>query len=137
MATTPVTTSAPPSYQANSQHRNTAFSTQKSQWTILANEEIATFNWAHQCVWQCSKRHYWGLHLAVKKPLELGKSPEQESCYIAKFVNDQNVWHGYPVALGCSPFDKPPIGILSIWHNQGFINKATRRKITQGKRCTL
>jgi hypothetical protein len=137
MATTPVTTSAPPSYQANSQHRNTAFSTQKSQWTILTNEEIAAFNLAHQNVWQCPKRHYWGLHLAAKQPLVLGVSPERHDCHVAKFVSHQNIWHGYPVAHWLSPFDRPTVNVLSAWYESGYIDKATRRKITQGKRCTL
>jgi len=57
---------------------------------------------------------------------------------IAKFVADeQNNWHGYPVAHWLSPWDKPDISILKEWKDSGIINKAKMAKIHRGYKCSL
>lgn len=55
----------------------------------------------------------------------------------ARFVEDQNVWHGYPVAHWLSPHDKPADPILKLWQVAGYISKATRRRIGKGTKCNL
>lgn len=123
-------------YTPNPQHRNATYANQKSQWTITIPDEHACYNIATTLGW-CGADCGWGLHLAAGGPAPLGVSPQAYQLYIAKFVQDQNVWHGYPVAHWLSPFDKPSGETLAAWEASGFINRATRAKIYRGKKCSL
>lgn len=125
-------------YAPHPQHRNAAFATQKSQWTISVADETHTFTSAVAAQWT-SSNEVWGLYLVQAVPKVLGTTalPNQFSVQIAKFVGDQGNWHGYPVAHWLSPYDRPAYAVLEKWKIGGIINKAKLAKIYQGKRCSL
>lgn len=124
-------------YTPNPQHRNNSFASAKSQWSIAISDEIACYNNAQTKHW-LANASYWGLHLPTGVPAQLGISPSaQFQLYLAKFVEDQGNWHGYPVAHWLSPFDKPPVSVLKCWQYEGYINKAKLAKIHRGKQCSL
>lgn len=123
-------------YTPNPQHRNAAYANQKSQWTIPIPDEYTCYNTATASGW-CGAQCGWGLHLEQGVPAPVGSSSRANQLYIAKFVQDQNVWHGYPIAHWLSPFDKPSDATLQSWEASGFINRATRARIYRGKRCSL
>jgi hypothetical protein len=123
-------------YTPNDQHRNAQFAAQKSQWTIPVADETLCYTHANAQGW-CGADKGWGLHLSAAGPAQLGVSPQQFHLFIAKFVQDQNVWHGYPVAHWLSPFDKPSADTLKAWEDRGLINRATKAKIYRGKKCSL
>ena len=123
-------------YTPHPQHRNAAYANQKSQWTITIPDEHACYGTAATSGW-CGPDYGWGLYLPAGAPAPLGLSPQASQLYIAKFVQDQSVWHGYPVAHWLSPFDKPSLGTLQLWEASGYINRAKRAKISRGKKCSL
>lgn len=126
-------------YVPHTHHRNPAFATQKSQWSIAVNDEQVCYHVATTHAWACGGC-YWGLHLSGPAPAVLGSAPLplQAPLHIAKFVGDPTGnWHGYPVAYWLSPFDKPDVPILRAWLDSGYINRPTMAKIHRGKRCAL
>jgi hypothetical protein len=126
-------------YIPHPQHRNTAFASQKSQWTIAEADEHRSYEMATIGGWSYDGC-YWSLHLIGTAPAPLGVSPfpNNFSLHIAKFVGDPaGDWHGYPVAPWLSPFDKPDTNVLISWLNAGLIGRPTMAKIKRGKRCAL
>ena len=124
-------------YKPHPHHRNGTPG--KSQWTIPVPQEAACFDYAVNHSWIFSSA-YWGLHLAGQAAQDLGDEHRGRQVLpvrTAKFVEDQNVWHGYPVAHWLSPHDKPADVILKSWQVAGHITKATRRRIGKGTKCKL
>ena len=115
--------------------RQSKYAHQKSQWTISQQEELAVYQNSINNNWLAGV-FYWGLHLQGNAPQQLGvyKQPSSFGLKIAKFVGDQqNNWHGYPVAHWLSPWDKPTDEVLMKWKDAGIINKAKMAKIHKGK----
>lgn len=129
-------------YTPNPQHRNKAFSYQKSQWSISLPEEIQCYTTAQINSW-LHKDAYWGLHLIKNNPpliapLGAPPLPNNDRLHIAKFVCDAiGNWHGYPVAHWISPFDKPGEAVVTDWCNMGHISRQAKSKIIRGKKCAL
>jgi hypothetical protein len=125
-------------YIPNQQHRDTSFSNQKSQWTINILEEKGAYSLSSQAGW-ITNSSYYGLHLIDNRPQKLGISPtpSTDDLYMCKFVENQSIWHGYPVAHWASPWDKPSPQVLNDWMNLGYINKAKLSKIHRGRKCAL
>jgi hypothetical protein len=128
--------SKPMNYLPKADHRRPA-ARQKSQWTISDSEERDCFELAATSDWTW-RNSYWGLHVSAGTAQFLGSSqaPEREPVFIAKFIEDQANWHGYPVAHWRSPYDKPSSGILKDWHAKGYIRKKTVKRVVGGRRCT-
>jgi len=126
-------------YTPNPQHRNSSFSSQKSQWTIPLFEEIDCFTKAANAPW-FGNDCYWGFCLGHSSLRPVGVAPPPHSCpvHFAKFVGDtmQN-WHGYPVAHWVAPFDKPPQVVLKVWADDGILTKPQFARIVRGKKCAL
>lgn len=102
-------------------------------------DEVQSYTCAVQEGWLFSDC-YWGLHLAGGRPNVLGATPLPTTfpVKIAKFVgDDQQNWHGYPVAHWLSPWDRPGANVLLAWETAGIIRRAARAKIQRGKRCAL
>jgi hypothetical protein len=124
-------------YISNPQHRNSQYAQTKSQWVIPAQDEVGCFSTAAAKGW-VSETACWGIFIPGGLPTQLGVSPRAEfDLYLAKFVVNQGLWHGYPVAHWLSPFDKPPSEILRSWVDNGYINRAKFAKIHKGKKCGL
>lgn len=125
-------------YIPNPQHRNPSFSSQKSQWIISISEEHTAYNLSSQSSWIANGACY-GLHLINNRPQKLGVPPNHVigDLYICKFVEDQSIWHGYPIAHWIHPWDKPSQQVLLNWMNAGYINRAKLSKIHRGKKCDL
>lgn len=100
-----------------------------SVWLINHEEELEIFETCFTNSW-ISFSNGWG----VSKSLEiLGKNLRNQRLIIAKFVVDQNLWHGYPADIRYKPKDKPIPQILMLWYNEGLIDKATLSRIKQGQ----
>ena len=124
------------SYTIVSYHRNNS-NPNKSKWTILEDEEIACFLKSMREAWIFDKVA-WGLHLNETEILQLGisSSPFNEILKCAKFVCNQDNWHGYPADFMRNIHDKPHSNILNSWLDKKFITKSEMAKIKQGK-CAL
>lgn len=125
-------------YTPHPHHRDAIYAAQKSQWCISINEEHACYATATAETWT-SGGYYWGLHVVGHAPAVLGTAPlpAQYPLKIAKFVGNQDEWHGYPVAHWLSPFDKPGAEVLRQWVISGLINRPAMAKVHRGKKCTL
>lgn len=126
-------------YTPNPQHRNHQFAMQKSQWQIGVPDEQACYQQSRLQTWTCG-RFYWGVHAVGNRAGTLGISPRPdcEDLFVAKFVSDQqDNWHGYPVAPWLSPFDKPSHDVLAAWCEIGYITAAQKSKLHRGKKCVL
>ncbi len=126
------------SYTPHDKHRDQT--PNASQWLITDGEEAASFDQASRQQWG-THVVLWGLHLVANAPAVLGydllAGSVRVEVMIAKFVENQGNWHGYPVAHWLQPDDKPNSQVLDSWKVLGYINKAARRKIGKGLRCTL
>ncbi len=126
-------------YTHHPHHRQSQYAHRKSQWTISQEEEKTVYHNSVINNWLAGAA-YWGLHLQNNVPHELGVSrrPDSFNLKIAKFVSDQQEnWHGYPVAHWLSPWDKPADAILKKWKDAGIINKAKMARIHRGIKCDL
>lgn len=139
MATKLTSTTLPPAYLPHNKHRNST--PDASQWSISQLEEQTCFSFSFTKGWGSSQT-LWGLHfqLLSKTPCALGFDFVQGSridVKIAKFTQDQGVWHGYPVAHWRGQSDKPPFNVLNEWCIDGHINESARSRIYRGKKCSL
>ncbi len=123
-------------YQPVDYHRNNSYIKEKSQWQITPEEEYQCFFNAFQEHW-LDNDSYWGLHLLDESPEVLGVSPCRSPLHISKFVVNQNIWHGYPVAYWLLPCNRPSKVILDMWQEKGYINRAKKSKIYRGQRCSM
>ena len=126
-------------YIIHPHHRSKGYEAQKSQWTIPPQDEEACFNISLKNNW-LHNESCWGLHIVNNKADLIGYSPlpAKDPLKIAKFVVDQqNNWHGYPVAPWKNPYDKPDQTILMNWLDSGYISKSSMAKIHRGKKCDL
>ena len=124
-------------YRHHPHHRQAAYARQKSQWTISETIELAVYQNSVNNNWLADTA-YWGLHLKgyIAHQLGVSRQPSSDGLKIAKFVVDQqNNWHGYPVAHWISPWDNPSDEILRKWKAAGIINKAKMAKIHRGQKC--
>jgi hypothetical protein len=108
----------------------------KSQWTISVDEERDCFELATTSSWSW-RDAYWGVHVPTGTAETLGHSqaPERHAVFIAKFIENQADWHGYPVAHWRSTYDKPSTDILEEWFARGYIRKKTVKRVIGGRRC--
>ena len=123
----------------------------KSQWTILPNEEFRCFvtNW--QCQWykrieekgKVLVTHLdksFGLYLKDNSPQALGKrkamreGKNDADLFIARFVPDaaHKTWHGYPADGELNDQDIPSSDYLKQWKANGYFTPAKIRKIHKG-----
>ena len=123
-------------YISNPHHRSAGHNAVKSQWNISIADEMQCYLGAVENHWMANNS-YWGLHLIEVRPVVLGSAPSNDALYIAKFVSNQGIWHGYPVAHWLSPYDKPQMPVLESWVAGGFINRAKKARIHRGKKCAL
>jgi hypothetical protein len=126
------------SYTPHDKHRDQT--PNASQWTVTRGEEAASFAQASTQQWG-THEVLWGLHLVANAPAVLGydvlAGSGRVEVMIAKFVENQGDWHGYPVAHWIGTNDKPNIDTLDDWLAQNLINATVRSKIYRGKRCKL
>ena len=115
----------------------------KSQWTILYNQEVASFDLATREDWSSGATTRWGLHMNPA-PGNLGQSASAfgtptRPLFIAKFIDgDANdLWHGYPADPYRNQHDIPPSSVLRAWNSATHLRPAVIRKLVKGQLCTL
>ena len=133
-----------PKYSINPNHRNN--NCHKSQWKINKNDEISLFNLTYNSQWIFNDNKNKSTGFGIKKngvnQIELlGYSAtihnQLRELKIAKFVENQNNWHGYPADYRVNKDDTPPNCILKMWINGNYINKKIMCKILKGQKCNL
>lgn len=137
----------PHEYRANPTHR-TNHNDDKSQWEISLEEEYKIFENTVFNNWftlpnENNKIFGYGIFLPQEKentPKQIGSrkishSNETKKLYIAKFVVDETLWHGYPCGDKESDFFtlKNFKMILEQWIDLGYIKKAQFHKIHKGR----
>jgi hypothetical protein len=103
-----------------------------SVWIIDYDSELLCFKSTFQNSWfnaTCG----WGILAALNGLMTLGRNLKNDQLIIAKFVVDQNQWHGYPADIRNKPKDKPLPNILLAWHSSGIISKSLLSRIKQGQ----
>ena len=135
-----------PKYIINPNHRNN--NCHKSQWKINKNDELSLFNLTYNSQWILTDNKNKSIGFGIKKngvnQIELlgysatiyGQLRVRE-LKIAKFVENQNIWHGYPADYLLNKADTPPNIILKMWINGNYINKKIMCKILKGQICNL
>lgn len=131
-------------YIVNTQHRND--NQNKSQWTIIEDDEFACFKRVVELVYIHGfdvNSVCWSLHFDDGLVIYLGEAAanapnSREKLFIAKFVCDNNeTWHGYPANPAIHTQDIPSSDLLDYWLSQGYLTRAKIRKIARGQKCTL
>jgi hypothetical protein len=119
-------------YKIDPDHRGRMPIKDKSQWEIGEWEELILFTLAKQRDWISPKKAWlWSIHIKGGKRVKIGKD-EDGDLFIAKYKTDSNdEWHGYPVSP--RQFDIPPQQVLDLWLEEGFIDKADKKRIIGGK----
>ncbi len=105
----------------------------KCIWTIGVHEEIETFDVAIQNAWKADDIAWGVRHYSKNSFSEIGINYGKELLFIAKFVFNQGVWHGYPADVNKRPNDRPKPNILSDWISRDIISKPFRSRIQGGK----
>lgn len=135
MAIIPKFVSSEVFYLHNPLHRNNT--TGKSQWRISNDAELQSFKTALDQTWLLSDVG-WGLHLENNKPANLGVAQDHKTLvFIAKFVNDRKIWHGYPADHQSNNQDIPADQILRKWLEAKVLPLAKIRKLGKGQPCSL
>lgn len=104
-----------------------------SVWLIDVPAEVACFTTCYQNDWHNGHSGCGFVVAGVQQLLTLGHNLRNPQLVIAKFVTDQNVWHGYPADVRHKPADKPLPPILLRWFQGGFISKSLMTRIKQGQ----
>ena len=132
---TVLTTACGQNYFIKSDHRNGG-NGEKSQWLIPEPSEVNCFVTSHTRGWVLNQ-WAWGLHLSNGKAAVLGRSPEGDELFIAKFVAGHPAWHGYPGNYRRKKQDRPPIQVLRAWLNARHIDKTDLSRIRRSMPCSL
>jgi hypothetical protein len=121
------------SYFFSPVHRQSHPTNDKCIWTIDIPEEIACFNSAFIKTWY-EEGSGWGIRFISKNNFEeVGINYENRPLYIAKFIQDSGVWHGYPADINKRPHDRPSPIILDRWLENNIISKPYRSRIQGGR----
>lgn len=122
----------PTNYLVSSKHRGLP-TDGISVWLVDMEDELNCFINCYQNKWH-NNTNGWGFILGeMRRLILLGRNLKNTELVIAKFVMNQNLWHGYPADLRYKPSDKPLPTILSKWYNDGLITKRTMTRIQQGQ----
>lgn len=104
-----------------------------SVWVVDIDTELACFTSCYQNSWHDGLNGWSFIAAGVRQLLRLGHNLRSPELMIAKFVTDQNQWHGYPADIRHKPSDKPLPAILANWLQNGFISKSFMTRIKQGQ----
>jgi hypothetical protein len=124
------------SYKIHSEHRWRGDFRKKSRWTITTDDEYGCFCDCHPRAGWFDGDIGWGLHIRNTRPVVLGKfvprggDPDHpEDTSFAKFVSQNDKWHGFPINL---KRDEIPDDVVDKWFEQGLIWEHELRWIKQG-----
>ncbi len=119
-------------YFFSSKHRG-APTTDISVWNIGLDDELNCFSNSFENGWH-NNGFAWGCIISnFNDLLILGENLRNAELKIAKFVTNQNQWHGYPADVRYKPRDKPLPNILLSWLAKGIISKSLMARIKQGQ----
>src|SRR5688572_27130432 len=100
-------------YVVNQVHRNGA--RKKSQWRISIPDEVWCFEHSVSRSWVVGSEA-WGLHNPEGHPRYLGVAQDHMTeVFIAKFIGDNDIWHGYPADHQRNPQDIPHPTVMASW----------------------
>lgn len=119
-------------YLCSSKHRGNP-THDISVWLVDLDAEVTCFTVCYQSGWHNGTNGWSFLASGMQQLLRLGHNLRNQDLLIAKFVTDQNQWHGYPADIRHKPADKPLPTILSAWLAAGHISKALMSRIKQGQ----
>lgn len=103
-----------------------------SVWDVDFDNELLCFTNTFQNGWH-NGSNGWGILNTLYGLMTLGQNLRNNQLIIAKFVVDQNQWHGYPADVRYKPKDKPLPNILLAWYLGGMISKSLLSRIKQGQ----
>lgn len=119
-------------YFCYSKHRGNP-SNDISVWLVDLDTEVSCFAVCYQSNWH-NGINGWGFVTSnIQKLIRIGYNLRNPDLMIAKFVANQNQWHGYPADIRHKPADKPEPTILQEWLIGGYISKAIMSRIKQGQ----
>ena len=123
------------SYKVHTKHRKATPTVDASVWKVSEWEEIHLFARAGSERWSSTskaKKHLWALQSGLSVLGQgLEKNGKLVDLHFAKFVENNSVWHGYPVQARGD--DIPPEAVLDCWLELNIINKAEKLKIIGGQ----
>ena len=125
-------------YIISSHHRHNN-PTSKSKWNISLEIEINIFKIAY-INYKLETYICWGILINDNNRIVgIGHNRFRELLLFSKFIdgNSDNKWHGYPADYIRNIYDRPPVEVLKLWKNKGFILKHHIAKIRAGKKCNL
>jgi hypothetical protein len=122
-------------YVISSHHRKYV-NDKKSRWVVSMQEEIDCFVNACTAKW-FDYPTVWGIIKQDSHLIKLGESKLNSNLKLAKFVENQNNWHGYPADYVRNNQDRPGTVVLAKWRKDGIIEKHHIIKIRKGVECNL
>ncbi|MDG6774616.1 hypothetical protein QCB45_09745 [Thiomicrorhabdus sp. ZW0627] len=115
-------------YKVNHVHRGGLPIHQKSQWTVPEWDELRLFLMGYDRNWVDGKNNIWNV---AQNMGAIGRDTAGDLS-VAKYVCNQNEWHGYTVSPKRNG-DKPPSEVVKTWVAEGIIKKKDGTNIMQGK----
>lgn len=104
-----------------------------SVWSIDFDDEVKCFTNCYSNGWHNHSNGWSFIPAGPGQLLMLGRNLRSPELQIAKFVENQNQWHGYPADIRNKPGDKPLPHILINWLHDGHISKSIMTRIKQGQ----
>lgn len=118
-------------YRINEQHRRG--NPRKSQWTVKEDNELDIFACSLKKNWVSLCQYYsYGLLIRDNVKEKLGESIDKQDLYIAKFICNQNLWHGYP--CGDKPEDLEKISDNTLQSWKDYFSKKEILRMLKGQK---
>ncbi len=118
-------------YRINEQHRRG--NPKKSQWTVKEHDELGIFSYSLENNWLSLCQYYsYGLLIRDNEKEKLGESVDKQDLYIAKFICNQNLWHGYPCGDKSEDLEKISDNTLQEWKT--YFPKKEITKMLKGRK---
>ena len=119
------------SYYFSPKHRRIA-TEDVSIWDIDFQNELSCFKASIHNEWIYNEVS-WGFIKNGEEFIIVGHNLINRELKFAKFVSNENIWHGYPADFRNKPDDKPVPQLLLIWFNEKVISKPLLKRIKQGQ----
>jgi len=119
-------------YLISQKHRGAATAS-ISVWDVSLDDEVGCFTRSFRNGWNTNSNAWGCISIGQRELGRIGYNLKNNMLIIAKFVCDQDQWHGYPADLKNKPNDKPVPSVLFSWYQQQIISKMLMSRIKQGQ----